>query len=128
MPVIEPDTAAATNIAAWNGGGYSVTAAGRQREEALKLLNYMFLPENWSRIGWQNNVCMSAQDFARYKTGSEPPVQLEFTEIVQNAAAFSGAPLNDSFTARFKTNSESLCQSLATSMITPRQFIAGLER
>jgi raffinose/stachyose/melibiose transport system substrate-binding protein len=127
MPAIREDTQGANDIAAWNGGGHSVTSAGSQRDEALKLLNYMYLPENWSRIAWQNNVCMSAQDFAQYKTGGEPPVQLAFTEVVQNAAGLSGTPLNDSFTAQFKTRSENLCQSLATSMITPAEFVAGLE-
>ncbi|MDR1688289.1 MAG: extracellular solute-binding protein [Clostridiales bacterium] len=126
MPPLTPDTNGAKDIAAWNGGGHSVTSAGGQRDEALKLLNYMYLPENWSRIAWQNNICMSAQDFAQYKTGNEPPVQLEFTEIVGNAAGFSGTPLNDRFTAQFKTDCENLCQSLATTMITPAQFIAGL--
>jgi high-affinity Fe2+/Pb2+ permease len=71
---------------------------------------------------------MSAQDFARYKTGSETHVQLKFTDIVQNASAISGTPLNDSYTAQFKTHCEGLCQSLATSMITPAQFVAGLVR
>jgi raffinose/stachyose/melibiose transport system substrate-binding protein len=126
MPPVDPAAEGANDIADWNGGGHSVTSAGRQKEEALKLLNYMYLPENWSRIAWQNNVCMSAQDFARYKTGEEPPVQLAFMDIVENAAALSGNPLNDSFTAQFKTQSESLCQSLATSMITPAQFVAEL--
>jgi raffinose/stachyose/melibiose transport system substrate-binding protein len=128
MPPVDSAAQGANDIAAWNGGGHSVTSAGRRREEAVKLLNYMYLPENWSRIAWQNNVCMSAQDFARYKTGSETQAQLMFTDIVQNANALSGTPLNDSFTAQFKTHCESLCQSLATSMITPAQFVAGLVR
>jgi raffinose/stachyose/melibiose transport system substrate-binding protein len=128
MPPMNLKAQGANDIAAWNGGGHSVTTAGRQRAEAVRLLNYMYLPENWSRIAWQNNVCMSAQDFARYKTGSEPPVQLAFTEIVQGAAALSGTPLNDSHTAQFKTHCEDLCQSLATSMVAPAQFVAGLVR
>ncbi len=125
MPPVEGG-AGAGEIAAWNGGGHSVTASGRQKEEAIKLLNYMYLPENWSRIAWENNACMSAQDFARYKTGNETPVQLQFIDIVQRAAGISGTPLNDCGTALFKSHCENLTQALATSMVTPGQFVADL--
>lgn len=128
MPRIEGGAGGVADIAAWNGGGHSVTANGRQKAEAVKLLDYMYRPENWTRIAWENNVCMSAQDFAQYKTGNETPVQQQFIDIVQNAANLSGTPLNDSGTAQFKTQSESLSQQLATSMITPEQFIEELGR
>ncbi len=127
MPPVDGGAGKHTDIAAWNGGGHSVTADGVQKQAAIDLLNYMYLPENWSRLAWENNVCMSAQDFAPYKTGSETPVQLQFIDIVQNATALSGTPLHDSGTAQFKVQSENLSQALATQMITPEEFIAGLE-
>lgn len=128
MPVLEGGAGKDTDIAAWNGGGHSVTASGKQKGEAVKLLNYMYLPENWTRLAWENNVCMSAQDFAQYKTGNETPVQLEFIDVVQKSTTISGTPLNDSGTAESKTNGEDLSQELAASMITPEQYIAGLEK
>ena len=128
MPVIDGGTGVATDIAAWNGGGHSVTASGVQKEEALKLLNYMYKPENWTRLAWENNVCMSAQDFAQYQTGSETPVQLEFISYVQNSTSLSGTPLNDSGTAEFKTRGEDASQELAASMITPEDFIGKLDQ
>ncbi|MFA9379500.1 MAG: ABC transporter substrate-binding protein [Acetanaerobacterium sp.] len=126
MPPLTDSAKGAKDIAAWFGGGHSVTSAGKEKEEALKLLAFLYRPENWSRIAWENNICMSAQDFAQYKTGSETPVQLEFIDVVQNTASISGTPLNDCGTAQFKTQCENMLQSLTTSMITPGEFVAGL--
>ena len=128
MPVIDGGKGAATDIAAWNGGGHSVTASGAQKEEAIKLLNFMYLPDNWTRLAWENNVCMSAQDFAKYQTGSETPVQLEFIDYVQNSTNLSGTPLCDSGNAEFKTRGEDASQELSASMITPEEFISKLDQ
>jgi len=127
MPPVEGGKGTVNDIAAWNGGGYAVTAGSPVKEEAIKLLNYMFKPENWSRLCWENGVCMSAQNYIEYLTGNETPVQLEFTNIVANATSVTGTPINDLGTSEFKTICEDLAQSLAVKSISPEEFISKLE-
>ncbi|MEE0420411.1 MAG: extracellular solute-binding protein [Lachnospiraceae bacterium] len=126
MPVVDASASKVTDIAAWNGGGYAVTENSAVKEEAVKLLNYMFLPENWSKIAWENGVCMSAQNYSDFLTGSETDVQLAFTDIIDSATSITGVTFNDLGNAEFKTNSEDLSAELAIGMVTPEDFISQL--
>jgi raffinose/stachyose/melibiose transport system substrate-binding protein len=126
MPIVEGGKGSATTIAAWNGGGYSVTANGAQKEEAIKLLNYMFKPENWTKIAWENGVCMSAQDFSQYATGKETEVQKEFTDYVKSSTNLSGTPLGDMGSSEFKTASQDLTQELSIGTISTDDYLKGL--
>lgn len=123
MPVIDGGKGTAKDISAWNGGGHSITANSKVKEEAIQLLNAMYEPDGWSRVAWENNVCMSAQNFSQYKTGEETPVQLEFIDILTGSNSISGTPTNDLGTSDYKTRSEDLMQELAISAITPEEFI-----
>lgn len=127
MPAIEPDKVKPTDIAAWNGGGYSVSSKGAQKEEAVKLLNYMFRPENWTKLTWQNGVCMSAQDFRQFATGDETEVQKQLMEAVGNATSLSGTPIGDMGNSAFTRNMEDTVQEVAIGKITPDEFLKGLE-
>jgi raffinose/stachyose/melibiose transport system substrate-binding protein len=127
MPVVSGSKGKATDICAWNGGGYSVTAKSAVKAEAVKLLNFMFKPENWNRLTWENNVCMSAQNFSMYQTGKETPVQKQFVAYVAAATSISGTTLNDLGTSEFKTRSEDLVQQLAISAVTPAVFITRMD-
>lgn len=126
LPGVEGGKGATKDIAAWNGGGYSVTANSPVKEEAIKLLNYMFLPENWTKIAWENNVCMSAQDFSKFMVGTETEVQKEIVSIFTGADSITGTPINDMGTSQFKTNSESAIQELAIGKITVEEFYEKL--
>ena len=127
MPAVDGGKGTNTDIAAWNGGGYAVPANAAAKEEAIKLLNYMFLPENWSKLCWENGICMSAQNYSEYLTGTETPVQLEFTDIVSNATSVTGVTINDLGTSEFKTISEDLSQELAIKSVTTQDFLTALE-
>jgi raffinose/stachyose/melibiose transport system substrate-binding protein len=127
MPTVSGGKGAATDICAWNGGGYSVTAKSAVKAEAIKLLNFMFRPENWNRLTWENNVCMSAQNFSTYQTGKETPVQKQFVALVAAASSISGTTLNDLGTSEFKTRSEDLVQQLSISTVTPEVFINRMD-
>lgn len=127
MPVVDAAASKVTDIAAWNGGGYAVTEKSAVKEEAIKLLDYMFLPQNWSKIAWENGVCMSAQNYSDYLTGSETPVQSAFTDIVGNASSITGVTFNDLGNSEFKTMSEDLSAELAIGMVTPEDFISQLQ-
>lgn len=126
MPTVADGKGTATTISAWNGGGYAVTANGAQKEEAVKLLNYMFKPENWTRIAWENGVCMSAQDFSAFATGKETVPQKELMELFAKATDLSGTPLNDMGTSQFKTVCEDTVQELAIGKLDAAAFCAKL--
>ena len=126
MPIVDGGAGKVTDITAWNGGGYAVSANSPVKEEAIKLLNYMFQPENWSKLAWVNNVCMSAQNYSEYLTGNETVPQKEFTDLVTGSTSISGVCFNDLGTSEFKTNSEDLSQMLAIGSVTPGEFVTKL--
>lgn len=53
MPIIDGGKGKATDIAAWNGGGYAVSSKSEHKEEAIKFLNYMYQPDKLSKYGWE---------------------------------------------------------------------------
>jgi len=126
MPVVDGGKGKVTDITAWNGGGYAVSATSKVKDEAIKLLNYMFKSDNWSKLAWENNVCMSAQDFSAYLTGNETEPQKAFTDLVTGSTSITGVCFNDLGTSEFKTVSEDLSQMLAIGSVTPDQFVAKL--
>lgn len=126
LPVAENGNCDPTALTAWNGGGYSVTANSANKEAAIELLNYMFLPENWTRIAWENGVCMSAQDFSQFATGNETEIQKQLMEMVANASSISGTSIGDLGSSEYKTVCEDTVQQLAVGSITTEEFYAGL--
>ena len=127
MPVIEGEKASATDILAWNGGGYGVAANSEVKAEAIKFLNYMYLPENLSKIGWENGVGMSAQDQTAFMTGNETALQKQFLEILNGSTNLSGTTLNDLGTAAFKTVIESEIQGMSNGTTAVEDFLKLLE-
>lgn len=127
MPIPEGGKGSATTITAWHGGGYSVTANAANKEEAIKLLNYMFRPDGWTKLAWENGVCMSAQNFGDYVTGSETEVQKQLIDLVANATDLSGTTLGDLGSSEFKTVCEDKSQELAAKKITADEYLKALE-
>ncbi|HEX3078110.1 MAG TPA: extracellular solute-binding protein [Lachnospiraceae bacterium] len=127
MPTVDGGKGKVTDIAAWNGGGYAVTANSKVKDEAIKLLNYMFQPENWSKLAWENGVCMSAQDYSAYLTGKETAPQKAFTDYVTGSTSITGVTFNDLGTSEFKSISEDLSQEVAVGIKNADEFIKGLE-
>jgi raffinose/stachyose/melibiose transport system substrate-binding protein len=126
LPAVDGGRGTTSDVAAWNGGGYFVTANSAVKDAALDLLQYFFRPENWNRLTWEHNICMSAQDFMAFQTGQETPVQLGFIAALQNSTSVSGTPLGDMGSADFKTRSERLMVDLAIGSVTPEQFLQEL--
>ena len=127
MPVVSGGAGGANDITAWNGGGHAVVAGSPVQDEAVKLLNYMYLPENWTRIAWENNVGMTAQDFSQYATGDETPVQIQLMEIFANATGISGTTINDLGSAAFKVRSEDAFQEAAIKRFAPGEIADRLQ-
>ena len=126
MPTIAGGKGAATDIAAWNGGGYAVSAKSEVKEEAIKFLNYMYQPDKLSKYGWENGVGMSAQDQTSYMSGKETKLQMQFVEAVNGASRVSGTPVNDCGPSAFKTRIESEIQSVSNGPITVDEFLSKI--
>lgn len=126
MPVVDGGKAAATDIAAWNGGGYAVSANSEVKEEAIKFLNYMYQPDKLSKYGWENGVGMSAQDQSEYMTGEETKLQMKIVDAVNNATSVSGTPVNDCGPSAFKTSIESEIQSVSNGSTSVEDFLAAI--
>lgn len=124
LPVVEDVDP--TILTAWNGGGYSVTENAANKEAAIDLLNYMFLPENWTRLAWENSACMSAQDFSQYATGNETEVQKQLMRMVAEAAGVSGTSIGDLGSSEYKTACEDTIQQLVIGTISSEEFFTGL--
>ncbi|MCI9346807.1 MAG: extracellular solute-binding protein [Lachnospiraceae bacterium] len=126
MPVVEGGKGGANDIAAWNGGGYAVSADSKVRDEAVKFLNYMYQPDKLSKYGWENGVGLSAQDQTPYLTGSETELQKQVMEILRNASSISGTPINDCGPSAFKTAVETEIQGVSNGSTSVEDFLAAI--
>lgn len=126
MPTVDGGKGGANDIAAWNGGGYAVSANSAVKEEAIKFLNYMYQPDKLSKYGWENGVGMSAQDQTAYLTGSETELQKQIMDILKNATSVSGTPINDCGPSAFKTAIESEIQGVSNGSTSVDDFLAAI--
>ncbi len=126
MPVITGGKGAQTDIAAWNGGGYAVSADSKVKDEAIKFLNFMYQPDKLSKYGWEKGVGMSAQDQSAYMTGNETELQKTFTGILKSASSVSGTPINDCGPSAFKAAIESQIQSVSNGTVSVKDFLAKI--
>lgn len=126
MPVVSGGKGIATDIAAWNGGGYGVSATSEHKDEAIKFLNYMYQPDKLSKYGWENGVGMSAQDQSAYMTGNETDLQMQIVDAVNNATSVSGTPINDCGPSAFKTSIESEIQSVSNGSLSVDDFLSTI--
>lgn len=123
MPAVDGGKAEVTDITAWNGGGYGVSAKSEVKDEAIKFLNYMYQPDKLSKYGWENGVGMSAQDQSEYMTGEETELMKQIVDIVNNATSVSGTPINDCGPSVFKTSIESEIQSVSNGSTSVEDFL-----
>lgn len=114
-------------IGAYNGGGYAISSSSAVKEEATALLNYMFEPENWSKLSWENGVCMSAQDFSQYLTGNETDLQNDIINALNNASGITGMTYNDLGDSAYKTLSEDSTAEVLSGMISVDDFFTNLQ-
>lgn len=126
MPVVDGGKGGANDIAAWNGGGYAVSADSAVKDEAIKFLNYMYQPDKLSKYGWENGVGMSAQDQTAYLTGNETELQKQIMEILKSATSVSGTPINDCGPSAFKTAIESEIQGVSNGSTSVEDFLAAI--
>ncbi len=128
VPVIEGGKGKDTDLFGMYGGGYAVSSASPSKDEAVKLLNFMLKPDNWSKIGWQSGGVISAQDITPYATGKETQLQKTMLDILHSATSMSGQNFCEASAPSFKTASQDLGQTLAAGIITPEKFIEELDK
>lgn len=126
LPTVDGGKGGANDIAAWNGGGYAVSANSAVKDEAIRFLNYMYQPDKLSKYGWENGVGMSAQDQTAYLTGEETDLQKQVMDILKNATSVSGTPINDCGPSAFKTSIESEIQGVSNGSTTVEDFLAAI--
>lgn len=126
MPVVEDGKGGAKDIAAWNGGGYAVSAGSAVKDEAVKFLNYMYQPDKLSKYGWENGVGMSAQDQTEYLTGNETELQKQVMDILKEATSVSGTPINDCGPSVFKTTIENEIQGVSNGYTSVDDFLEAI--
>ncbi|NLU51693.1 MAG: extracellular solute-binding protein [Clostridiaceae bacterium] len=127
FPVVEDGKGKVTDVCAWNGGGYAVSASSPVKDEAIKLLNYMMHPDNWPKIGWQKGLVVPGQNYKNYMTGNENVLQVQLTDILNSATSMSGTPWNDFNPGDWKSNVENLIQEFAAGITTVDEFLTALD-
>lgn len=115
-------------LVAWNGGGYAVSSKSQVKEEAIKLLEYMMKPENWSKMGWENGLIVPAQKNEGNKYKNESILQKEIVKILNGAESQSGTPWNDSLTPNFKASIEDLSYQLALGGKNIEDFLLEVDK
>ncbi|MDQ0196821.1 ABC transporter substrate-binding protein [Paenibacillus wynnii] len=116
-----------TDIAAWFGGGYSVSAHSKNKAEAIQFLKYFYAPENWAKQIWQSGAGIPAQKFDQYLTGTENNLQKGLVNIFSSISTSSGTPLQDQGTNEFKNQVMEAHQSLMDGRCTPVEFLKKLD-
>jgi raffinose/stachyose/melibiose transport system substrate-binding protein len=127
FPIISSGKGKKTDYVAWNGGGYAVAGNSEVKDEAIKLLNYMMMPENWAKNAWQMGLVIPAQKYDTFMTGEENELQKALTGILSDSTSFSGTPWNDSATPSFKTDCETLTQELCAGIKSSDEFLDELD-
>lgn len=127
FPTVEGGKGLVSDVCAWNGGGYSVSANSPNKAEAIKLLNYMMKSENWAKIGWENSLVVPGQDYSKYLTGNENILQMNVTNILKTSTSMSGTSWNDYLPGEWKTNVENAIQEFAAGITSIDEFLKILD-
>jgi len=128
IPYPSSSNSSAQDVAAWYGGGYSISNHSKHKEEAIALLKYMFKPENWAKTTWQTGAGIPAQNFDAYLTGQETVLQKELISIFNSIKTSSGTPVLDDATPEFKQAIMDAHQLLFSGEITPQQFVDSIQK
>lgn len=127
VPFPVSDKGKATDLIAWNGGGYGVAANSKVKDEALKFLAFMFQPDELTKISWQVAGSIPAQKWDAYMTGNETEVQKEIVSILSSATSTSATVMEDTQTPDFKTASTDIFASLFAGIKTPAETLSAMD-
>ncbi|WP_339315370.1 extracellular solute-binding protein [Paenibacillus sp. FSL R10-2734] len=123
FPTLDGGTGKVTDLTAWNGGGYGVSAKSKNKEAAQDFLKWFFLPENWAKTVWENGITFPAQKYDQFFTGKETSLQKELTSIFNEATSISGLPISDRLTPDTQKQYYDALQQLLANKLTPEKFV-----
>jgi len=121
------DKGKASDVAAWFGGGYSVSKNTKHADAVIAFLQYFFKPDNWAKQVWQNGAGTPAQTFTDYLTGQESALQKQLVDIFGSISSSSGTPMHDMATDEFKTKVMEAHQKLLGKQISAEDFLKELD-
>lgn len=117
----------ATDVAAWFGGGYSISKNSKNQEAAVAFLKYFFAPDNWAKQLWQTGSGTPAQVFNDFLTGNESALQKQLVDMFGSMTSSSGTPFHDNGTDEFKTKVMESHQKLFGKQISAEDFLKELD-
>jgi raffinose/stachyose/melibiose transport system substrate-binding protein len=126
FPVANGGKGGINDLIAWNGGGYSLVEASKNKEEAKKFFDFMMSADQWAKVAWDTGAAVPAQKYEL--TGKETEVQKELANILLEATSTTGILLIDASTASFKDAAQTALGKLAIGNITPEEFAAELDK
>jgi raffinose/stachyose/melibiose transport system substrate-binding protein len=88
FPVVSGGQGKDTDLIAWNGGGYSLVKASKNKEEAKKFFDYFMRADQWAKTAWDTGAAVPAQEYEL--SGSETEIQKQLTEILLGATSTPG--------------------------------------
>lgn len=126
FPALSDGKGLDTDLIAWNGGGYALVEASKNKEEAKNFFDYLMRADQWAKIAWETGAAVPAQHFEL--AGDESEVQVALTDVLLNATSASGMLFNDASSAAFKDAAQTAIGKLAAGVVTPEEFLAELDQ
>lgn len=125
FPIAEDGKGKATDLIAWNGGGYSLVNSSKHPEEAKKFFDYLFSTAQWPKIAWDTGAAVPAQKYTL--TGSESEVQKQLTDVLVNASSTPGVSFIDYGTPKFKDDVQNALGKFFASTQKPSDLVTALQ-
>lgn len=116
-----------TDVVSW-GGGRCIASKSKVKAEAIKFLNWMFLKENWAKKGMELGLVIPCQKFDSFLTGKEGVLQKSIINMLIGATSLSAPAYIDASTPEWKVDTMTISQSFAAGLVTPEQFLQGLDK
>jgi raffinose/stachyose/melibiose transport system substrate-binding protein len=128
FPAMKAGKGKDTDLLAYNGGGYAVSATSKNKDAAIQLLNYLMRPDNWAKNAWQSGLAVPGQNYAKFMTGKENELQRSLTNILSTATSQSGIDYLEVATPGFNTEGMDATQAFAVGILTPEKFLEALDK
>ncbi|MFC4303558.1 ABC transporter substrate-binding protein [Cohnella boryungensis] len=125
FPIAEDGKGVATDLIAWNGGGYALVNSSKHPEEAKKFFDYIFNAKQWPKIAWDTGAAVPAQKYDL--TGNESEVQKQLTDVLVKATSTPGASFIDYGSPKFKDDVQNALGKFFSSKEKPEELLAALQ-
>lgn len=125
FPIAADGKGVATDLIAWNGGGYALVNSSKHPEAAKKFFDYLFSANQWAKVAWDTGAAVPAQKYEL--TGKESEVQKQLTDVLVQATSTPGASFIDYGTPKFKDDVQNAFGKFFSSSQKPEDLVAALQ-